>query len=99
MSTVNIQGNETAPRATESDSAPRDFVRSRVQGKGTFWGSHCSDGNHPQHIMSSDKPVLPSAEPAATAVTENVAAKAPAAAKALPEQNPAFKAMGMFDLK
>jgi hypothetical protein len=46
--------------------------------------------------MSSDKPVLPPAEPAATAVTENVAAKAPAAAKALPEQNPAFKAMGMF---
>jgi len=44
----------------------------------------------------SDKPVLPPAEPAATAVTENVAAKVPAAAKALPEQNPAFKAMGMF---
>jgi hypothetical protein len=47
----------------------------------------------------SDKPVLPPAEPAATAVTENVAAKPPAAPKALPEQNPAFKAMGMFDLK
>jgi hypothetical protein len=46
--------------------------------------------------MSDNKPVLPPAEPAATAVTENVAAKAPAAAKALPEQNPAFKAMGMF---
>jgi len=46
--------------------------------------------------MSSEKPVLPPAEPAATAVTENVAAKAPAAAKALPEQNPAFKAMGEF---
>jgi hypothetical protein len=44
----------------------------------------------------SDKPVLPPAEPAATAVTENVAPKAPAAAKALPEQNPAFKTMGMF---
>jgi hypothetical protein len=44
----------------------------------------------------SDKPVLPPAEPAATAVTENVAAKVPAAAKALPEQNPAFKAMGML---
>jgi hypothetical protein len=49
--------------------------------------------------MSSDKPVLPPAEPVATAVTENVAAKAPAAAKALPEQNPAFKAMGMFGLE
>jgi hypothetical protein len=46
--------------------------------------------------MSDNKPVLPPAEPAATAVTENVAAKASAAAKALPEQNPAFKAMGMF---
>jgi hypothetical protein len=45
--------------------------------------------------MSDNKPVLPPAEPAATAVAENVAAKAPAAAKALPEQNPAFKAMGM----
>jgi len=43
----------------------------------------------------SEKPVLPPAEPAATAVTENVATKAPAAPKALPEQNPAFKAMGM----
>lgn len=44
----------------------------------------------------SDKPTAPPAESAAGAAAENAAPKAPAAPKAVPEQNPAFKAMGMF---
>lgn len=44
----------------------------------------------------SDKPTAPPAEVAASAAAENAAPKVPAAPKALPEQNPAFKAMGKF---
>lgn len=43
----------------------------------------------------SDKPIPPPAEGAASATAENVAAKAAAAPKALPEQNAAFRMMGM----
>lgn len=46
----------------------------------------------------SDKPSAAPAEKPVAAAAENAASKAPAAAKALPEQNPAFKAMGMFTL-
>jgi hypothetical protein len=42
----------------------------------------------------SDKPTTPSAENAASATVENVAAKATAVPKALPEQNAAFRMMG-----
>jgi len=44
----------------------------------------------------SDKPIPPPAEGTATATAENVAAKAAAAPKALPEQNAAFRMMGRF---
>lgn len=47
----------------------------------------------------SDKPTAPPVEGAATAAAapvENAAPKAPSAPKAVPEQNPAFKAMGMY---
>jgi len=47
------------------------------------------------HIMS-DKPIPPPAEGAASATAENVAAKAAAAPKALPEQNAAFRMMGRY---
>lgn len=46
------------------------------------------------HNTMSDKPVAPPAENAASAAVENVAAKAAAAPKALPEQNAAFRMMG-----
>ena len=45
------------------------------------------------HIMS-DKPIPPPTEGAASATAENVAAKAAAVPKALPEQNAAFRMMG-----
>ena len=53
-------------------------------------------GDRP-HILNnimSDKPTAPPAENAASAAAENVAAKAAAAPKALPEQNAAFRMMG-----
>lgn len=42
----------------------------------------------------SDKPIPPPAEGAASTTADNVAAKAAAAPKALPEQNAAFRMMG-----
>jgi hypothetical protein len=49
---------------------------------------------HSTHHIMSDKPIPPPAEGAASATVENVAAKAAAAPKALPEQNAAFRMMG-----
>lgn len=49
---------------------------------------------HYIHHNMSDKPIPPPAESAASATVENVAAKAAAAPKALPEQNAAFRMMG-----
>jgi hypothetical protein len=46
-----------------------------------------------RNIMS-DKPTAPPVENAASATVENVATKAAAAPKALPEQNAAFRMMG-----
>jgi hypothetical protein len=49
---------------------------------------------HNTHHIMSDKPIPLPAEGAASATVENVAAKAAAAPKALPEQNAAFRMMG-----
>ena len=49
---------------------------------------------HNTHHIMSDKPIPPPTEGAASATAENVAAKAAAAPKALPEQNAAFRMMG-----
>lgn len=52
------------------------------------------DRPHTLNKIMSDKPTAPPAENAASAAAENVAAKAAAAPKALPEQNAAFRMMG-----
>lgn len=83
-------------RATEAIPR-RDLARERQRqlfGETLCLVSGLTARPHNTHHIMSDKPIPPPAEGAASATVENVAAKAAAAPKALPEQNAAFRMMG-----
>jgi hypothetical protein len=84
-------------RSRATEAVPRrDLAR---EPETTFWGDPMfrsgltARPQYTHHIMS-DKPIPPPAEGAANVTAENVAAKAAAAPKVLPEQNAAFRMMG-----
>ena len=88
--------NTRRGRATEAVPR-RDLARERQRqlfGETLCLVSGLTARPHNTHHIMSDKPIPPPAEGAASATVENVAAKAAAAPKALPEQNAAFRMMG-----
>lgn len=94
------EGEGTRPESANtgnghrSASRPRPRAERQLFGEDPMFGGSSSTTTHLPHNNMSDKPTAPPAENAASAAAENVASKAAAAPKALPEQNAAFRMMG-----